>query len=95
MTRAASAVAFRVLLVAIAAAVVYFDMTLALARTTRPLAVKAADCSASPVAAPARDPTPASAAAPTGTPAAPSVPPGFVAAFGSCGETAAPSRKDR
>ena len=48
MTRAASAVAFRMLLVAFAAVVLYFDMTLALARSTRRLPVKAAaDCSAS------------------------------------------------
>ena len=83
MTRAASAVAFRMLLVAFAAVVLYFDMTLALARSTRRLPVKAAaDCSASPALA-------TLAAVP-----APSVPPGFDAAFGSCGE-AAPSLKDR
>jgi hypothetical protein len=96
MTRAASAVAFRLLLAAVAAAVLYFDMTLAFARATPRLPVKAAsDCSASPASPAAPNQAPVAPAVAGTAAAAPSVPPGFEAAFGSCGETAAPTRKDR
>jgi hypothetical protein len=77
-----------VLLVAVAAAVLFLDMTLARGRTTRQWPAKpGADCSA---------PAAASTAA---RPPQPAVPPGFAAAFGACGDESskgdAASKKDR
>ena len=92
MTRTASTVSFRVLLVAITAVVLLLNMTLVHARATRQLPSKAdSDCTTTAVATPAPPPQATPAAPAAGS----SAPPGFTAAFGSCGDSGASSPRHR